>query len=89
MWRARFRGKFNTAEELASKFGTDGELFKMFRHWYDLAVDCMKKTGSHNCRITWGSEGEARQIIVRKKRQTSLEEPEDELWNPADYQVHG
>jgi hypothetical protein len=86
VWRARFRGKFEAAEDLVLKFGSDAELFKLYKLWHSMAVECMQKSKNHNCRITWGTENEATTLIFRRKRQTALEEPEDELW-PLDLYV--
>jgi hypothetical protein len=87
VYRARFRGKYATAETLKVAFGSDGQLFKLFKYWFDMCVKVMQTAGSHDCRVTWGSEASAKELIVVRKRETRLEEPEDEVWELANYQA--
>ena len=79
VYRARFRGKYSTAERLKVAFGSDGQLFKLFKYWFDMCVKVMQQAGVHECRVTWGSEASAKELIVVRKRETRLEEPGDEV----------
>lgn len=78
VYRARFRGAFPDVEALKAEFGKNGELYQMYKYWYDLALKCMI-AGGFNCRITWGTEQQARSIITSTKRRTAIEDPNDEV----------
>lgn len=86
VYRARFRGKYPTAEALVAGFGKDGQLHKLFRYWCEMAENAMKAAGSHAVRITWGSEESAKKLLLTNSRETRIESPEDEVWPVAEYE---
>ena len=56
VYRARFRGKYQTVELLKEGFGKDGDLYKLWCYWTELAEAAMKEAGSNTVRIVWGHE---------------------------------
>ena len=56
VYRARFRVKYETVELLKAGFGKDGDLYKMWCYWSELAEAAMKEAGSNTVRIVWGQE---------------------------------
>ena len=56
VYRARFRGKYQTVELLKEGFGKDGDLYTLWCYWTELAEAAMKEAGSNTVRVAWGRE---------------------------------
>ena len=56
VYRARFRGKYPSVDQLKAGFGKDGDLYKLWCYWSGIAETAMKEAGSSSVRIVWGPE---------------------------------
>ncbi len=63
------------------------EVLRLFRHWRQVAVDIFVAAKTIVVVVKWGDEAGARQLIKRQKQQVSLEEPEDLILEPTEYQL--
>ncbi len=62
----------------------------MFNHWLNLCKEAMKAQGTHLISIKWGSDESVKSLVLRKVRETRLEEPEDEIYDLEEYtRLHG
>jgi hypothetical protein len=57
VYQARFKGKFKSIEAFVQACGNDLQLFQIFNHWLNMAVDIMKQNMVHDVKIRWGDEG--------------------------------
>lgn len=85
VYRARFRGKYTCVASLKESFGKDGNLYQLWKYFWDLAIEVMKTALSYEARVAWGTEDQAKSLIVNRGRETRLEDPDDEVWSLSDY----
>lgn len=90
VWQARFKGKYQSQEAFVRACGTDMQLWQVFNHWLNMAVELMKQHQDHAVTVKWGSQDEVRQLVTRQARETRIEDPEDQVFPLDDYiREHG
>ncbi len=57
VYQERFKGKYNSIEMFVQSCCNDLQLFQVFNHWLNMAVEIMKQNGVHDVKIRWGDEG--------------------------------
>ena len=90
LYKSKFVWKYNSVHALKEKFGSDMEELRLWKHWWDMAIEIYKKAGNRDVRVSWGDEESARKLIVNVGREVRVCDPEDELIPVDDYvQKHG
>ena len=54
VWSARFKGNYASQQLFVKACGQDMELFQIFNHWLNMAVELMKEHQSNDITVKWG-----------------------------------